>query len=208
MIQYSLRDLKEATFALTSDSLSAAKKAIIIECREYLSWVGIMSPKIEGIAWAPNQKTLAKALMLTMLGHLPTKPITCPFCIQYSGDKTCMGCGYAMTHGGRCDEDTSAFIRFIEAFHELGKAIYQDQDDSERIPNIEEGKQMLLEFVDCSAAKTRQMLEDLPDASADRFMEIKALYLDQMICLIPSRFFSNVVKNEHQKVVKALKDYW
>jgi hypothetical protein len=48
----------------------------------------------------------------------------------------------------------------------------------------------------------------LPDASADRFMEIKALYLDQMICLIPSRFFSNVVKNEHQKVVKALKDYW
>lgn len=220
MTKCNVRDLKEAACAITSDSLDAAKKAIIIECSEYISWAGLMRPKIEGIACASDKKKLARALTLTMLGHLPTKPITCPFCIQYSGDKTCKGCGYALTHGGRCDEDTSAFSCFIEAFQELGKAVLQDQDDGkilldnqirldgEILLDLEQGKQMLREFIDCSIGKARQILEDLPAASTDQLMEVKALYLDQMICLIPLRFFSHPVRNKHKKVREALKDYW
>lgn len=208
MTQRNTRDLKKATCAITSDSLEAARKAIAIECREYLGRTGIMSTKIEDIACASDQKKLAKAFALTMLGHLPTKPITCPFCIQYSDDRTCQGCGYAQIHGGRCDEDTSAFNRFIEAFQDLGKAILQDQDDSELLLDIERGKQMLREFVDISTEKSRQMLEELAEASAEQLMEIKALYLDQMVGLIPVRFFSNAVEIEHKKVRKRLKDYW
>jgi hypothetical protein len=208
MTQCNSLNLKEVASAITSDSLDAAKKAITIECQEYLSWVGFMSLKIEEIACISDQKKLAKALALVMLGHLPTKPITCPFCIQYTGDKICKGCGYAQTHGGRCDEDTSAFNRFIEAFQELGKAILQDQDDSELLPDIEQGKQKLREFASVSAEKARQMMEDLPEASADQFMEIKALYLDQMVGLIPVHFFLNAVVIEQKKIRKALKDYW
>jgi hypothetical protein len=208
MNQYDLSDLKEATSDIALDSLYAAKKAIAVDCREYIIWTGIMSPKVEEIACPSDQKKLAKAITLTMLGHLPTKPITCPFCIQYSGDQACRGCGYARTHGGRCDEDTSAFSRFIEAFHELGKAILQDQDDCKLTLDIEQGKAMLHEFVDSSAAKARQLLEDLPETSVDRLMEIKALYLDEMICLIPIFFFSKEVEIERQRVRKELQHYW
>lgn len=70
---------------------------------------------------------------LTMLGQLPTRPETCPFCLQYGSDPSCRGCGYALSHS-RCDSDASAFSLFIEAFQELGKAIYQDVEGPQPDP--------------------------------------------------------------------------
>ena len=82
-------------------------------------------PTSSPAAWRPSEPAelhkFARALSLTLLGHLPTRPGTCPFCIQYDRDQACTGCGYAATHG-RCDAEDSAFSLFIEAFQELGRS--------------------------------------------------------------------------------------
>jgi hypothetical protein len=202
------QDLEKASLSISSESLQEAKKAISIDCAEYLKWARLLAEKWEGISSDMDKKKFAKALALTMLGSLPTKPITCPFCIQYSGDQTCKGCGYALTHGGRCDEETSTFKQFIEAFQDLGKAILQDHDTYEPSLDAEEGLRMLQKSIDSSIIKAEQMVQDLPDASTNQLMEIKVRYLDQMICLIPLLFFSDEVQNEYTKVRERLKDYW
>jgi hypothetical protein len=202
------QDLEKASRTISSESLQEAKKAISIDCAEYLKWARLLAEKLKGFSSDKDQKKFAKALALTILGYLPTKPITCPFCIQCSGDRTCKGCGYALTHGGRCDEETSAFKGFIEAFHDLGKAILQDHRTHELSLDAEEGLHMLRKSIDGSIMKAEQILEDLPDASTSQLMAIKARYLDQMICLIPLGFFSDEVQNEYTKVRERLKDYW
>lgn len=202
-------DLEKASLTISTESLEKAKKAISIDCAEYLKWARLLAERLEGISSDMDQKKFAKALALTMLGYLPTKPTTCPFCIQYSGDRTCKGCGYALTHGGRCDEETSAFKLFIEAFQDLGKAILQDHHEAHELSlDAEEGLQMLQKSINGSIMKAEQMIRDLPDASINQLMEIKARYLDQMICLIPLCFFSDDVQDEYTKVRETLKDYW
>ena len=207
-IKASNQDLEKASLTISSESLEEAKKAISIDCAEYLKWARLLDERLEGISSGMDQEKFAKALALTMLGALPTKPITCPFCIQYSSDRTCKGCGYALTHGGRCDEETSAFKRFIEAFQDLGKAILQDHETHDLLLDAEEGLQMLQKSIDGSIVKAEQMIQDLPDASTNQLMEIKARYVDQMICLIPLCFFSDDVQNEYTKVRERLKEYW
>jgi hypothetical protein len=201
-------DLEKASLTISSESLEEAKKAISIDCAEYLKWAKLLAERLKGISSDIDQKKFAKAMALTMLGYLPTKPITCPFCIQYSGDRTCKGCGYALTHGGRCDEETSAFKQFIEAFQDLGKAILQDHETHRLSLDAEERLQMLQKSINCSIMKAEQMIQDLPDASTNQLMEIKARYLDQMICLIPLCFFSDDVQNEYTNVRESLKNYW
>jgi hypothetical protein len=201
-------DLEKASLTISTESLEKAKKAISIDCAEYLKWARLLAERLEGISSDMDQKKFAKALALTMLGYLPTKPTTCPFCIQYSGDRTCKGCGYALTHGGRCDEETSAFKLFIEAFQDLGKVILQDHNTLELSLDAEERLQMLQKSIDCSIMYAEQMIQDLPDASTNQLMEIKVTYLDRMICLIPLCFFSDDVQNEYTKVREILKDYW
>ena len=117
-------ELEAAASLIDTESLDAAKAAIIIVCQEYLRWADRFIRRLETVE--PDQlHKFGRALALTLLGHLPTRPGTCPFCIQYGKSRSCQGCGYAATHG-RCDADDSSFSLFIEAFQELGKAIYQD----------------------------------------------------------------------------------
>jgi hypothetical protein len=211
MTKASPDDLERAALYISSESLEAAKKAIAIDCTEYLNWTEVLAGKANVFSSAGDIKKLAKATALTMLGYLPTKPTTCPFCIQHSEDSTCKGCGYAQTHGGRCDEESSAFCRFIEAFHCLGKDIYQDHCPDGSDPfyiSLEESKRILLEFIDSSATATYQFLEDLPDASILQLMEIKSLYLASMIEILPASLFSKEVQVRCQQVKEALKEYW
>ncbi len=120
----SKRRLEEAASAIDAASLDAARSAIAEGCEEWLDCSKLFSERLETVTSQALHK-FARAVALTMLGQLPTRPGTCPFCLQYGSDRCCRGCGYALTHG-RCDSDASAFSLFIEAFQELGKAIYQD----------------------------------------------------------------------------------
>lgn len=226
-----IKQLEAAALAIDPASLEAAKAAITESCQEYIRWADLFSRRLETVEPSGLHK-FARALVLTMLGHLPTRPGTCPFCIQYGRDKSCQGCGYAIVHG-RCDADTSAFSRFIEAFCELGRVVYQDitakdatakdavndavnETGSDRKSEIScescchpmNSKEQLCEFIAATTESARLMQKDLPTLSTMRLMEEKAAYLDRMISLIPIDFFSADVREQQRIVFEALEDYW
>jgi len=198
------KELEAVAGDIDPESLQAAKAAVSVGCEEQLRWIEMFSRRLDTVDPGDLHK-FARALALTMLGHLPTRPGTCPFCLQYGSDRSCRGCGYALTHG-RCDSDDSAFSLFIEAFQELGRAIYQDTGELRCPPD--KAKHLLRISLLASAEAARQMLSDLSSASALLFMERKAVYLDRMIGLLPLEILSEETGERCRDVQKKLKDYW
>jgi len=197
-------ELVAAASLITHESLDAANSAVIINCREYIRWADLFSGRLETVLPEELHK-FGRALALTMLGHLPTRPGTCPFCIQYGKSRSCQGCGYAGTHG-RCDCTDSTFSIFIEAFQELGRAIYQDAGELKCRPDDARAK--LSSSIQASRDLTVQMLEFLPSASARELMERKAWYLDQIIRILPQGVLDQAVEEKRSLVQKALQNYW
>jgi hypothetical protein len=197
-------ELEAAASLIDTESLDAAKAAIVMVCQEYLLWADLFQRRLESVE--PDQlHKFARALALTLLGHLPTRPDTCPFCIQYGKSQSCQGCGYAATHG-RCDCSDSSFSLFIEAFQELGKAIYQDTGQLNCPPD--EARQRLNDSIQGSRALAERMMADLPSASALALMERKARYLDQMIRLLPVELLDREVAERCRLVQETLSNYW
>jgi len=199
--------LEEAAKDIDPESLDNAKAAVIASCQEYIRWADLFSRRLEDLPDEELHK-FARAFSLTMLGHLPTRPGTCPFCIQYGQDRSCAGCGYSATHG-RCDEDDSAFSLFIESFMELGKLIFQDVASPEEADcDIDEKKRQLSLLLESSSRLAGQMQEGLTALSALQFMQKKQAYISQMIQFIPISFLSNDVKEQLCILRHRLKDYW
>jgi len=197
-------ELKAAAEAIAPAALQAAKHAIAASCGEHIRWAALFSCRLESL---PDEKLhqFARAFALTLLGHLPTRPGTCPFCIQYGRDRSCTGCGYATTHG-RCDEDDSAFSLFIEAFQELGRAVYQDMERSKC--SSDDARRQLLDSIRASCEATRKLQEELSVADASQLMEIKADYIMDMIGFIPIAILSHEVSERCKKVAETLNNYW
>ena len=198
-------ELETVAEAINLASLEAAKAAIVASSEEYLRWADLFTQRLVTIKPSEIHK-FGRALALTMLGHLPTRPDTCPFCIQYGHrQKLAQGCGYALTHS-RCDCIDSSFSIFIEAFQELGRAIYQDIGINKSMPK--EAKAMMYAWLENSIKITSEMKEDLVNVSCQQLMERKACYLKEMICTIPLVFFSEEVREKCRSVRIALNDYW
>jgi len=197
-------ELEAAASLITIESLDAANAAVIISCQEYLRWADLFSRRLARVRPDELHK-FGRALALTMLGHLPTRPGTCPFCIQYGRSQSCQGCGYAGTHG-RCDADASSFSLFIEAFHTLGKAIYQDTGKLKCHPD--DARKELSSSIQVSRDLAIRMIEFLPSTSALVLMERKAWYLDQMIRVLPVALVDQEVEERRLLVQKALLNYW
>ncbi|MDD4447979.1 MAG: hypothetical protein PHN61_09915 [Methanothrix sp.] len=200
------KELETAAKEIDPASLQAAKAAIDINCREYLRWADLFSRRLETIKLEEMHK-FARALSLTLLGHLPTRPATCPFCIQYGLDKSCKGCGYAATHG-RCDADDSAFSLFIEAFQELGRLIYQDTTASQSACLSVKTKGLLFALLQASQEMARKMQKDLPSLSTLQLMRQKQIYIDRMILQLPLCLFSEDVQKQCFILQRSLERYW
>lgn len=198
------RELIAAASAIDPASLQAAIAAIEVNCREYLRWAELFSCRLESVAPSELHK-FARALSLTLIGHLPTRPGTCPFCLQYDRDRSCSGCGYAATHG-RCDADDSAFSLFIEAFQELGRAIYQDTE-VKSVNFCLAGEQLRCCLQD-SQDRARWMMKSVKECSVMQLMELKVQYLAEMINLLPLDLLSREVAKISANVKETLKDYW
>lgn len=198
------KELIAAASEIDSQTLETAIAAIEVNCREYLRWAELFFRRMETVEGAELHK-FARALSLTLLGCLPTRPGTCPFCIQYDQDRACVGCGYAATHG-RCDADDSAFSLFIEAFQELGQAIYQDTGALGCTPY--DARQLLNSTIAASCQLALRMQKDLPSACALELMELKAEYLDAMIKLLPDEILSEEIARKRRIVENMLLDYW
>jgi len=198
------KELEAAAKDIDLESLQAAKAAVATSCQEYIRWADLFSCRLETVEAAKLHK-FARALSLTLLGHLPTRPGTCPFCIQYDRDRACTGCGYAATHG-RCDADDSAFSLFIEAFLELGRSVYQDTGTLGCSPH--DARMHLNLTIKVTRDLAMRLQEDLPSAGAQRLMELKAAYLDTMIRLLPGLLLSEEVQERSLLVRRTLLNYW
>lgn len=197
-------ELEAAASLITHESLDAANAAVIVNCQEYLRWADLFSRRQETVLPEELHK-FGRALALTILGHLPTRPGTCPFCIQYGRSQSCQGCGYARTHG-RCDCNDSTFSIFIEAFQTLGRAIYQDAGKLNC--HQDAARKEISSSIQSSRDLTIRMIEFLPTNSALELMERKAWYLDQMIRVLPIALMDQEVVERRRLVQKALQDYW
>jgi hypothetical protein len=195
--------LDEAARALDPEAVEAAKSAIACGCEESLHWADLFTERLEMIGDADLHK-FARALALCQMGHLPTRPETCPFCLQYS-PLQCHGCGYARTHG-RCEDQLSAFSQFIEAFTDLGKAIYQDTGRLSAPPA--QARIVLQSSISASSHAARGLLHDLSPASGRKVMELKAAYLKRMIDLLPTSLLGPEVEEKRSIVRESLKNYW
>ncbi len=198
------KDLEEAAASIKPESLDMARKAVRAVCQEQIFWLGLFRRRLNDVEPESLNK-FARAFSLTMLGHLPTRPESCPFCLQYGKSRSCEGCGYAATHG-RCDSDQSAFSLFIEAFSELGRAIYQDTGGLCCHPD--EARQILDRCISSSCSQAGEMMEDIATLSARELMERKARYLEQMIGILPVGLFGPEVTERWRQVKRALLDYW
>ena len=198
------KELEVAAKDIGPASLQAAKDAVAASCAEYVRWADLFSRRLETVEAAKLHK-FARAFSLTLLGHLPTRPGTCPFCIQYDRDQACTGCGYAATHG-RCDAEDSAFSLFIEAFQELGRVIYQDTGELGCSPH--DARMHLNLTIKVTRDVAMRLQEELPSAKAQLLMELKAAYLDAMIKLLPDEILSEEVVRKRRLVEKMLLDYW
>jgi hypothetical protein len=198
------KELEAAAKDIDIESLQAAKDAVAASCADYVRWAELFSRRLETVQAAELHK-FARAFSLTLLGHLPTRPGTCPFCIQYDRDRACTGCGYAATHR-RCDAEDSAFSLFIEAFQELGRAIYQDTGELGCSPH--DARMHLNLFIKVSRDVAMRLQEDLPSAGAQRLMELKAAYLDTMVWLLPGLLLSEEVRERCLLVRRTLLNYW
>jgi hypothetical protein len=198
------KELEAAASKIDPASLQAAKAAIDENCQDYLLWSDRFSSRLETIKPEELHK-FARALSLTLLGHLPTRPGTCPFCIQYDRDKSCTGCGYAATHG-RCDAEDSAFSLFIEAFLELGRVIYQDTEGVSADSILAERR--LCYALQASTGRTMRMMEEIKGCSALQLMDKKARYIGEMIGLLPCDLLCSEVEERLHMVNDVLKNYW
>jgi hypothetical protein len=196
-------ELDEAARALDPEAVEAAKSAIARGCEEALRWADLFAERLDKIGDADLHK-FARALALCQMGHLPTRPETCPFCLQYS-PKRCRGCGYAQTHG-RCEDQLSAFSQFIEAFTILGKDIYQDTGRLLLPPA--QARAVLRSSILAFSHAARGLLHDLPAASCRELMELKAAYLERTIDLLPTCLLDAAVEEKRRRVRESLKDYW
>jgi len=197
-------ELQSAAEAIAPAALQEAKDAIAASCAEQIRWAGLFSCRLESL---PDEKLhqFARAFALTLMGQLPTRPGTCPFCIQYGQDRSCRGCGYAASHG-RCDSEDSAFSVFIEAFQELGRVIYQDT--GELGCSAEQARQKLYSCIKASARRALQMEQAIDSANTCDLMQLKADYIRVMVELIPAPLLSQEVALRLQTVKKALGNYW
>jgi hypothetical protein len=196
--------LRRAAEGIAPECLEKAKEAIRLRCQEYLEQVPAMVEALERAEPARLGK-LARALALLQLGSLPVRPETCPFCLQYGGDRSCTGCGYAATHG-RCDDPDSAFSRFIEAYQELGQGIFQDRAEEIAVPPGT--KEILLDALEGSVAAVEEMLGDLPWVGAYELMALKKGYLRKRIFLVYVEGMDQRIKEDKKDLLQKLERYW
>jgi hypothetical protein len=197
-------ELEAAANGINPASLQAARSAVAASCREHLRWAEMFSRRLESLKPEELHK-FVRAFCLTLLGHLPTRPGTCPFCIQYGHDKSCRGCGYAAAHG-RCDSDNSAFSIFIEAFQELGWAIYRDIEG--RPADHPQAAQIMRRTISATRERALRMEEEMQGCRTMQLMMLKAQYLEEMVKLLPLSLLSAEVEVRALRVKDALQRYW
>ena len=201
-----------ARAAVTIDllSLEEAKGAIAVGCRLSLKRLDRLERGLEKVRTAWDAGRFARALSMYLLASLPLMPRTCPFCVQHSGGNRCGGCGYAETHGGRCDAETSAFGQLIEAVYDLAGLIHAIRDGpSTGAADPEDAKRGLAASIARSREAAERLLAELAGAEVSGLMEAKRGYVGAILDALPAGIIGSTEVDRAIKEVKSkLERYW
>jgi len=206
----SSEDRKRAAATIAPASLEEARRAIAVGCRLFLNRLDRLEAGLKNVRTVQDTGRFALAISMYLLASLPLKPETCPFCVQHSGGNRCQGCGYAETHGGRCDADTSAFGQLIEAVYDLAKEVHQIRDDPP-VPGVDpgEGGERLKVSIRRSRDAVEVLLAAISDAEVSELMAAKRDYIEAILDALPTDFIgTSEVETSLLNVREKLKRYW
>lgn len=215
-------ELELAANGVSQAALSRAIEGIHLRCEEMIENLRVLERSF--LTKTNDVEMLGKMVSITslyILGYLPVRPDTCPFCQEFA-DARCHECGYAKTHGGICNTDGSIFVRFIESLQEIGfslvrpfsldPAFYGQPDETEI--KLDEVSSSILSLIKGSIEVTEsfeEMLERLDpnrEGSVRKLMEIKARYIRDMIELLPLDYLSNDVVIIQKELLRYVDLYW
>ena len=206
----SSEEKERAAATIDPQSLEGAKGAITVGCREFLMRLDRLEEGLKNVRASRDAGRFSRALSMYLLAFLPLRPETCPFCVQHSGGNRCQGCGYAETHGGRCDAETSAFGRLIEAVYDLAGEIHGIRDDMP-VAGIDPGGgvERLRGSIERSRAATEILLAAISEAGASDLMAAKGDYIEHILDAMPVDFMgSSEVERCLEDVREKLLRYW
>ncbi len=206
----SSEDRERAAATIDPESLEGARRAIAVECRLSLKRLDRLEAGLANVRTAQDISRFSRALSMFLLSSLPVKPEACPFCVQHSGGNRCQGCGYAETHGGRCDAETSAFGQLIEAVYDLAGKIHEVREGPS-VPAIDPGAAR--ERLKDSIAQSREAAEDLlaaiEEATVSGLMEAKRGYIEAILKALPIDLVGSLeVERSLEDVRAKLERYW
>jgi len=206
----SSEDREWAAASIGPPSLDEAKGAIVAGCRLFLERMDRLEGGLVRVRTAEDVNRFSRALSMYLLASLPLKPETCPFCIQHSGGNRCQGCGYAQTHGGRCDADASAFVQLIEAVYKLAGDLHKIRDDTS-VSGIdpERGREKLKASIGRSSEAAEILMVAIPEAAVSGLMEAKRGYIEAILKALPTDLIGSLeVERSLEEVLAKLERYW
>jgi hypothetical protein len=203
-------DKKRAAATIDLSSLKEAKEAIAIGCQLFLKRLDRLEWGLMRVRTAQDVNRFSRALSMYLLASLPLKPEACPFCVQNVGGNRCQGCGYAETHGGRCDADASAFGQLVEAVIDLAGKIHEIQEGSS-VPAIDpdEARKRLKDSISWSREAAEGLLATTKEASVSGLMEAKRYYIEVILKALPADLIGDSeVFRFLEEVGSKLERYW
>lgn len=214
------RSLQDAADAVSPTALQAALRAILERAESLNRMLGLLESGLDRVRTPEEADRFARAVALYEMAYLPVRPETCPFCQEYADDR-CGECGYARTHGGICNRDSSSFVAFIEALNLLGTAVKAIPDPSiftsQPKGDFVNTKEILQRSIDDAAKATAELIRDLltvddetPSKRATSYlMDQKAMYLRRMIRIMPlAAIHSPEPERLCREVLSSLERYW
>ncbi len=203
-------DQARAAATIEAQNLEEARGAIAVSCQLFLKRLDRLETGHANVRTAQDAGRFARALSMYLLASLPLKPEACPFCVQHSGGNRCQCCGYAETHGGRCDAETSAFGQLVEAVIDLAGEIHAIRENP---PAGTVDPQVAKKGLAASIARSRKAAEDLLAAieedTVSGLMEAKRGYIEAILKALPVDLIgsSEVFRSLHEVRAK-LERYW
>lgn len=205
-----LARLERAAASIDGVSLEEAKGAIAARCRIFLRQLDLLEGGLDRVNTAGEARRFALALSMFLLASLPLRPETCPFCVQHSGGCRCEGCGYAETHGGRCDADSSAFGHLTEAVDDLAGRLHRLRtDEGAGAGDPTDAREGLRSSIARSREAAVRLLADVAGADVAGLMEAKRGYVEAILEAIPAGIIgSRKVDEPLEGVREKLDRYW
>ncbi|MBN2252011.1 MAG: hypothetical protein JW724_08070 [Candidatus Altiarchaeota archaeon] len=203
-------DRERAAATIDPASLEKAKEAIAVGCWEFLKRLDRLEAGLKRVGTARDAGRFSRALSMYLLASLPLRPETCPFCVQNVGGNRCQGCGYAETHGGRCDADTSAFGQLIEAVYDLAGLIHEIRDDMP-VACIDpgEGVERLENSIRRSREAAEILLAAISESGVSELMAAKQGYIESILNALPADLIgSPEIERSLEEVRTKLERYW